>query len=118
MKLKFALAGMALVCSVAVHAECVYPKAPDSIPDGKSASEQEMVAAMTAFKQYNTDVNTYLSCLDQETTSKVSEAGGSAGQIVQIKALQSKKHNAAVEELQVKAAAFNEQVRLFKSKKG
>jgi hypothetical protein len=100
------------------HAECAYPKAPESIPDGKSASEPEMVAAMGQFKQYNTDVEAYLKCLDEETVDKIKEAGGSTGTIMQIKALQSKKHNSAVEELQTAATKFNEQVRAFKSKKG
>jgi hypothetical protein len=100
------------------HAECSYPKAPESVPDGKSASEQEMVAAMSQFKQYNSDVEAYLKCLDDETAEKVKEAGGSTGSIMQIKALQSKKHNSAVDELQTAATKFNEQVRAFKSKKG
>lgn len=102
----------------AAHAECSYPKAPDTVPNGSTASEQEMVSAMAQFKQYNSDVETYLKCLDEETAGKVKEAGGSAGTILQIKAMQSKKHNSAVDELQAAAGKFNEQVRAFKSKKG
>ena len=98
-------------------ADCTYPRAPDSVPDGKTASESEMLNAMSAFKQYNGDVNAYTACLEKETAEKVRDAGSATSAIVQIKALQSKKHNAAVDELQDKAKQFNEQVRLFKARK-
>jgi 3-keto-L-gulonate-6-phosphate decarboxylase len=98
-------------------ADCTYPKAPAAVPDGKTAAESEMVSAMSAFKQYNSDVTSYLACLEAETSEKIREAGGSTGAVIQIKSLQSKKHNAAVEELQKLAGRFNEQVRNFKSRK-
>lgn len=98
------------------QAECSFPKAPDAIPDGKSASEPEMIAAMSAFKQYNTDVDAYVACLDSETADKVKEAGA-AGAIMQIKAMQAKKKTSATEERQAKVNDFNEQVRTFKSRK-
>ncbi len=97
------------------QAECSFPKAPTA-PDGKSSSEPDMIAAMTAFKQYNADVDAYVACLDAETADKVKEAGG-AGAIMQIKAMQSKKKSSATDERQVKVDAFNEQVRAFKSRK-
>src|SRR5215471_2720845 len=84
----------------ALGADCAYPKAPQKIPDGKTASESEMVEAMSTFKQYNGDVHTYTACLENETAEKIRDAAGSTALTVQIKALQSKKHNAAVDELQ------------------
>jgi len=105
--------GIALASfSIAAHAECTYPKAPTAMPDGKTASEAEMLDAMRAFKAYNDEVTAFGSCLDQETKSK---AAGTA-QLMQLKTLQMKKHNAAVDELQSKAKVFNEQVRLFKAR--
>jgi hypothetical protein len=105
--------GIALASfSLAAHADCVYPKAPAALPDGKNASEAEMLEAMKAFKAYNEEVGAFASCLDQETKNK---AAGTA-QLMQLKTLQMKKHNAAVDELQSKAKLFNEQVRLFKAR--
>lgn len=109
------LGALSLACSVSAYAECAYPKAPDAIPDGKTASEPEMVAAMSAFKQYNADVDKYLSCLDEETVEKSKEAGG-ASAIMQIKAMQSKKRSSATDERQAKIEEFNKQVRTFKAK--
>jgi hypothetical protein len=94
------------------QAECAFPKAPATIPDGKTASEAEMVAAMQAFKAYNDSVNAFGACLEEETKSK---ASGTA-QLMQLKTMQTKKHNAAIDELQAKAKLFNEQVRVFKSR--
>lgn len=117
MKKTLALSGVLSLwlLSAAAQADCTYPKSPDSIPDGKSASEPEMLAAMAAFKQYNTDVDAYLACLDAETVAKTKEASG-AGAIMQIKAMQSKKRSSASDERQAKIEEFNKQVRTFKSK--
>lgn len=101
-----------LACSFGAHADCVFPKAPATIPDGKTASEQEMLGAMAAFKAYNEEVTNFGSCLDEETKSK---AAGT-GQLMQLKTMQTKKLNAAIEELQAKAKLFNEQVRAFKAR--
>jgi hypothetical protein len=81
-----------LACSFAAHADCVFPKAPATIPDGKTASEQDMVTAMAAFKAYNEEVTKFGSCLEDETKSK--SAG--TGQLMQLKTMQTKKLNAAV----------------------
>ncbi len=98
--------------AASAQAECVFPKAPASIPDGKTASEAEMVAAMTAFKAYNEEVTAFGNCLDEEVNSK---SAGSA-QLMQLKTMKTKKLNAAVDELQAKAKQFNEQVRIFKAR--
>lgn len=103
------------VLATSAHADCTYPKAPDTMPDANSASKEEMIAAMSAYKQYNSDVDAYVACLDQETNDKVKEAGG-AGAIMQIKALQAKKKTAASDERTAKIEEFNKQVRAFKAK--
>ena len=98
--------------SFSAHADCAFPKAPASVPDGKSASEADMMAAMAAFKAYNEEVTSFGACLEDETKAK---SAGTA-QLMQLKTMQSKKLNAAVEELQAKAKLFNEQVRIFKAR--
>lgn len=98
--------------SLAARADCVYPKPPASIPNGATATEAEMLAAMEAFKAYDAQVKAYGECLDAETKAK---AAGTA-QLMQLKTMQAKKLNAAVDELQAKAKQFNEQVRIFKAR--
>ena len=103
------------LASSLAFADCTYPKAPDAMPDPKSATQPEMIAAMTSFKAYNAEVDAYVACLDEETSAKVKDAGG-AGAIMQIKAMQAKKKSAALDEREAKIDSFNKAVRAFKSK--
>ncbi|MFO7277879.1 MAG: hypothetical protein DIU56_012645 [Pseudomonadota bacterium] len=96
-----------LLLSHVARAECVLPPAPSKIPDGATATEQEMIAAMQTLKRYDGDVNVYLKCLEFE-----------AKQNRLSKAEQDRRHNEAVAKLEKIAAQFNEQVRIFKSKSG
>jgi hypothetical protein len=102
--------------ATSASADCAYPKAPDALPNGSTASEAEMKAAMDAFKSYNDAVNAYGACLEEETSAKTSTMA--AAQIRQLKTIQSKKYNSAVEELKAKAEQFNSQVRAFKARSG
>jgi len=88
-------------------ADCTTPVAPTKVPDGQSASEPEMVAAMQTLKRYDTDVNTYVKCLEFE-----------AKQNRLSRDEQARRHNQAMDSLTTVAAKFNEQVRLFKAKSG
>lgn len=114
-KALFSIVGvLALGFGTAAHADCPFPKAPASIPDGNTASEAEMIAAMQAFKQYNEAVKAFQNCLDEETKQKAASGAGT----MSFKAMQAKKLAAAVEELEQKAKKFNEQVRIFKARNG
>jgi hypothetical protein len=100
--LAFAYAG-----SLPAHADCVLPPAPSKIPDGNTATQQEMLTAMQTLKEYNGDVETYTKCLEFEAKMNHLSHGD-----------EEKMHNNAVETLQKIAAKFNEQVRTFKAKSG
>ena len=104
-----------LTLATPAMADCTYPKAPDVMPDASTATKEDMVTAAGLYKQYNTDVDAYVACLDQETEAKVKEASG-AGAIMQIKSLQAKKKTSATDERQAKIDEFNKQIRIFKSK--
>lgn len=114
------LSGLALVLLMAgaANAECVYPKEPSNTPDGATATQDQMVEGMKAVKEYNSQVTAYLSCLEQEMNARIEAAGpdAPAEQVEQIKAIHTKRHNAAVEALEQHAARFNEQVKTFKNR--
>jgi hypothetical protein len=105
---------IALAVACPADAECTYPKPPDNIPDGKTASETDMMEAMKAFKVYNEEVKTYGACLEEEVNSKSESI--STSQLRIMKEIQFKKQNTAIAELQAKAKEFNEQVKAFKSR--
>jgi hypothetical protein len=96
---------MVATISLPAFADCNLPPAPSKIPDGVSASEQDMVSAMKTLKAYNGDVDVYLKCLEFETKQNRLSSDEHA-----------KKHNSAVAALEKVAAKFNEQVRAFKAK--
>ena len=105
-----ALAALSVACTVSLQAhagQCRLPPAPSKIPDGNTATQQEMVTAMETIKQYNNDVQTYLKCLDFEARQNQLSPGD-----------QTTLHNAAVSTLTHVADEFNAQVRTFKSKHG
>lgn len=114
------LSGLALglLMAGAAQADCSYPKEPANTPDGATATQEQMVEGMKAVKEYNNQVSAYLGCLEQEMNARVEAAGpdAPAEQIEQIKAIHTKRHNAAVEALEQQAARFNEQVKTFKAR--
>ena len=56
----------ALGSAAHAQADCTYPRAPDSIPDGNTASKEEMIAAKNEVSRYNTEMNAYLDCIKLE----------------------------------------------------
>lgn len=103
---QLALAASCLSASLA-WAECTAPTAPSKVPDGSTASEPEMLAAMQTLKKYNSDVTVYAKCLEFEEKQNRISTGEAR-----------KMHNAAVEKLESVASKFNAQVATFKSRKG
>lgn len=97
----------AMACTVPAWAECKLPSAPAKVPNGTTASEQEMIAAMQTLKHYNVDVTNFVKCLEFE-----------AGQNRLTRDEQARQHNAAIDGLAKIAEKFNEQVKVFKAKSG
>ena len=94
-----------LLCAPCAHADCLLPAPPSHIPDGDSANQQEMLAAMRTFKQYNEDVDEYTKCLEfEQRQNHISND------------IQVVRRNIALNELEMMVAKFNEQVRRFKAR--
>ena len=107
------LALMVLACFLApvARAACEYP-ANVTIPEGKSASQEEITAASAAVKKYLADMEAYTACLDAEVAAVPVEQ-----QTPEVKAMHVKRYNAAVDVMEATANAFNEQLRAFKAAK-
>jgi len=107
-----------LLATAAANADCTYPKSPSGLPDGSTATQEEMVGGMKAIKEYNAKVTEYLGCLETEMNTRIEAAGPDAPpeHVEQIKAIHTKRHNAAVEELEANADRFNEQVKVYKAR--
>lgn len=105
-----------LLAAGAAQAACIYPRAPDRIPDGRTASYDEMLAAQKAVKQFNDDINSFNACLDMEMTAYEKSGLYDENRLTELRLMQAKKNNAAVDEVQALADQFNEQLRIFKAR--
>ena len=109
---------LAASLSTAAYADCTYPRPPAKLPDGATATRDEMVAANKQVKQYNTDMTAYLDCIktDYDGTIAKLPADATEESKKQLAAKYAQKNDAAVDEVSGVAARFNEQLRVFKAK--
>ena len=91
--------------------DCNYPKMNVDFPNGATATMEDMVAAQTAFKAYNSDMDAYLDCLDDQL-SKISE---DLDIYPDIKKHNTSKYDAAVDVLTKAADEWNAAVRAYKA---
>ena len=117
MKALFAITALAALAGP-VYADCTYPPPPAKLPDGNSATMEEMLDGKKAVTQYNKDINAYVACIKLEHETAVTNAGDklTPQQKADMEKMEVQKNNAAVDQLQTIADRFNEQVRLYKAK--
>src|SRR5580704_17096745 len=111
---------LALGAAATAQADCTYPRAPDKIPDGATASKDEMVAAKNDVSRYNNEMNAYLDFIKLEIQAIPKDAKMSKDDKAKAEAQQKlldQKNKAAVDELQSVATRFNEQLNIWKAKK-
>jgi len=118
MKALFAMALTAALTAAPVRADCPYPAAPDKLPDGSSATLEEMVAGQKAVRTYDKAINDYVSCIDHELDEAIKKGGDQLKpqQKLDMQHVEAQKHNAAIDQLQNIADRFNEQVKVFKAR--
>jgi len=120
--LSTALALGALVAANAAWAGCTYPKAPDKIPDGATASKQEMIEGMKAVRAYNDQITAYTNCLKTEHDDQVSkidpklDPAKQASMKADLDKVLAQKNDAAVDEDQAVTERFNAQLHVFNDK--
>ena len=95
---------------------CEYPtKAP--IPNGGTASQEEMIEGQRGVKKYVADMEAYLECIvEEEKAARAAIEDLQPEDEQQREDLLTKKYNAAVEEMEQVAAKFNVEVQTFKAR--
>ena len=118
MKVLPLLAAAAALSAGAAHADCPYPAAPSKVPDGASATMQDMLAGQKAVGDYNKAVGDYNACIDKELGDAIARGGDKLKpeQKADMERIANQKHNAAIDQLQSVADRFNEQVKIYKAK--
>jgi len=109
---------LAALVSSPAWADCTYPKKPGKMPDGKSATRDEMVATQKVVKQYQSDMTTYLECLKAEHQASLAKDADTLSdkQKKTMTDRYTQKNDAAVDEAHDVANRFNEQLRVFREK--
>lgn len=80
-----------------------------TVPDGATATLDEMVAAQNGVREYMAAMEEYLACLNDEL-----EAGGEDAP-AEFQALMVSRHNSGVTEMETVAAAFNDQLKAYRA---
>ena len=117
MKALFSLALFATLAVGPAYAACTYPKAPEKIPDGQSATLEEMLATQKLVKQFDTDIGAYQTCLETEHNAAISgEPNLTEQQKAERQKILAQKQNAAADDAQSVATRFNDQVKIYREK--
>jgi hypothetical protein len=103
------------VASAALQA-CPRATAP-AVPDGTTASREEMAAATAAFKSFDTATNSYVQCVDV-TVQRIASQHPDASQddLHSLKEFGTVAHNTAIDQETAVADQLNAQVRSYKAK--
>jgi len=95
---------------------CDYPSRP-KIVDGATATRDEMVESQAAVKTYISLSNAYLECLEKEEQAALEAATDlDAEARKEREDAFNRRYNAAVDEQEIIANAFNEQVQVFRAR--
>ena len=99
-------------------ADCPYPAAPDKLPDGATATLEEMLAGQKTVKEYQQKITDYTACIDKDVDEQIAKAGDKLKpeQKTDMQRIAAQKHNAAVDQAQAIADRFNEQVKVYKAR--
>ena len=117
----------ALLALPAFGIACEYPQRP-TLPDGSTASKEQMIAAQTSVKAFLAAVDEYLTCIEEEEKEAIaalpeideSDDDAVTGREAEIKRrdnLLSKRFDAANEEKFLFGEKWNQQVRAYNDRR-
>lgn len=111
-----------IVCSVSflfgaqIAFACDYPTRV-LVPNGSTATKEEMVEGQRGVKKYVADMEVYLECIvAEEKTARTKMGDLEPEQEQEREDMLNKKYNAAVDEMERLAAQFNSEVKAYKVK--
>jgi len=120
MKALYSIALIAALGTGQAYAACTYPSPPDKLPDGATASRDEMLAGKKKVTEFDAAISEYNNCLQKEADEAIAKlAADDKDRETKKKDIQNmadQKHNAAVEADEQIAARFNEQLRAYNAK--
>jgi hypothetical protein len=115
-KMTKVLISLALVFLAPLSLACDYPPPPKQLPDGATATKEEMLAGVKVISAYQADMTEYLACIEaDEIVSIQALADDDEEGKKQSKTMFDKKYNAAVDEQTRTVEQFNAEIRAYKA---
>lgn len=112
----FGAAALALLGAAAANAECVYPHVPTAIPDGATASYEDMVAAHQAVKDFDADIRTYNTCMELDVKRRLEDGNLDEASRAILANQLAERNDAAVDHAEFVVSQFNEQLRIYRAR--
>ena len=95
---------------------CDYPERP-SIPDGNTASKDDLLAAKASVQTYMEEVDAYLTCIESAEQAAVAEMDNPTAEELQRREdMLNKRFDAANDEKALVGEQFNQQIRAYNAK--
>jgi hypothetical protein len=95
---------------------CDYPARP-SIPEGASASKDDLLAAKSSVQKYMEEVDAYLICIESAEKAAIAELDNPTEEELQRRdEMLNKRFDAANEEKALVGEQFNQQIRAYNAK--
>jgi hypothetical protein len=120
MKALYSIALIGALAAGNAYAACTYPSPPAKLPDGATATRDEMLAGKKMVTEFDQAISAYNTCLQKEADDAIAALTGEekekAAKKVEIQKMADQKHNAAVEADEQIATQFNEQLRAYNAK--
>lgn len=114
--LKKTVVTLAFLFSAQSALACDYPQRIE-VPDGATASKEDMIAGQKSVRSYMASMEAYLTCIEADEAQAVLSLGDiGEREKRQREDMFNKKYNAAVEEMNLVAEEFNIQVRAYKDR--
>lgn len=116
-KMTKVLISIALMTVAPLALACDYPAPPKNLPEGASASKEEMLAGVKMIAAYQKSMSEYLTCIEaDEIVATQSMADDDEEGKKQLKTMSNKKYNAAVDEQTRTVELFNAEIRAYKAR--
>ena len=107
---------LALLGAATASADCVYPQVPTAIPDGATASYDDMVAAHQAVKDFDADIRTYNTCMELDVKRRLEDGNLDEGSKAILVNQLAERNDAAVDHAEFVVSQFNEQLRIYRAR--
>jgi len=107
---------LALILATPIALACDYPAPPKVLPDGATATKEDMLGGVKVISAYQEDMAEYLSCIEADQIMALQAlADDDEEGKDRSKSTFDKKYNAAVDEQTKTVEKFNLEIRTYKA---